>query len=80
MKQEHRQTKRPVIESELYDSERPQKKRGKRKLFSVYTTGIKSKFFPEGEFCLGHYDTLARAQQALKSLSRTWNNCVIKTK
>ena len=78
MKQEYRQTKRPVIEQELYDNERPQKKRGgKRKVYGVFTVNERSVFMRDG-FCLGRYDTLARAEQGLKALSHTWGKCVIK--
>jgi hypothetical protein len=78
MKYQHRQTK-PAEPSDL---ERPQKKRGgKPKPYVIYSTGWDNpsmrRFFGEGKITLGRYETLARAEQALPKLARTWANCVI---
>lgn len=76
MKHEYKKTKLPTIE-ENYDW--PQKKRGgKKKPFRVVSHGwAKSKLLQNGSITLGHYETHARAEQALKKYERNWCNCVI---
>lgn len=79
MKHQYRQTKPHVIQDELYDIERPQKKRGKKKkLFSVISTGWgKTTRAKEHNIILGHYMTQGSAEQARTKYARDWANCVI---
>ncbi len=81
MKHQYRQTKPPVIEDELYDIERPQKKRSKKKKpFHVVACGWKgfgTAVVPSRGITLGRYETYERAEQARAKYARDWANCVI---